>query len=248
MSIYVAMHKNVVIPECSWMVPLGLNGFQSERGGVVDSEGDSIAFLNKNYCELTGTYWLYKNCADPYIGLCHYRRFFSFLPYAGEAVAYPSFLNVPPCQEVFDFLVNPVQEQEMLSIMDYRDVIVPLPVYQAESVRAAFIGSHGARYWDVFEHHCRKIFGSRVGIYNHERKMYYGNMLVARNEIFLNYSKNLFSVIDAVFSEIGDVPDVPGARYQDYRYPGYLAERFMSLYISEAGLRSHEVPVLFIDC
>lgn len=42
-----------------------------------DNTGDSISYKNKNYCELTGLYWAWKNLKNKYIGLCHYRRYFN---------------------------------------------------------------------------------------------------------------------------------------------------------------------------
>lgn len=41
-----------------------------------DNMGIHISDKNRNYCELTVAYWLWKNCFDTeYAGLCHYRRF-----------------------------------------------------------------------------------------------------------------------------------------------------------------------------
>lgn len=40
-----------------------------------DNTGDNISFKNRNYCELTGLYWAWKNLDCEYIGLAHYRRY-----------------------------------------------------------------------------------------------------------------------------------------------------------------------------
>lgn len=46
-------------------------------GYIGDNTGDNISLRNPNYCELTGLYWAWKNLKCDYIGLCHYRRYFT---------------------------------------------------------------------------------------------------------------------------------------------------------------------------
>ena len=41
-----------------------------------DNEGYSISSQNRNYCELSVTYWAWKNTQAQYKGICHYRRIF----------------------------------------------------------------------------------------------------------------------------------------------------------------------------
>lgn len=41
-----------------------------------DDTGEHISAKNPDYCELTVTYWAWKNRRDRYKGICHYRRIF----------------------------------------------------------------------------------------------------------------------------------------------------------------------------
>jgi hypothetical protein len=43
-----------------------------------DNEGENISDKNPLYCEMTGWYWAWKHLKAEYIGLCHYRRYFTF--------------------------------------------------------------------------------------------------------------------------------------------------------------------------
>lgn len=59
-------------------MPLHVGRAVSEDLGYMgDDTGDSISAANQYYGELTGLYWLWKNCHDvDIIGICHYRRYF----------------------------------------------------------------------------------------------------------------------------------------------------------------------------
>ncbi len=77
-KILVATHKKYNMPKESMYLPIhvGCEGKKDLRY-IGDNTGDNISFRNPNYCELTGLYWAWKNLKYDYIGLCHYRRYFT---------------------------------------------------------------------------------------------------------------------------------------------------------------------------
>lgn len=76
--IIVATHKNSDMPNEKCYLPLHVGREGNEDFGFTgDNTGDNISFKNPAYSELTGLYWAWKNLDVEYLGLVHYRRFFS---------------------------------------------------------------------------------------------------------------------------------------------------------------------------
>ena len=76
-KIIVATHKKYKMPEDEIYIPLQVGAEEKESLGYEkDNTGDNISSKNSYYCELTGLYWVWKNCSDDYKGIVHYRRFF----------------------------------------------------------------------------------------------------------------------------------------------------------------------------
>lgn len=76
-KIFVMTHKPFTPPEDSMYIPLHVGRANAtDLGYAGDDTFDSISTQNPYFCELTGMYWLWKNCHDTdYIGICHYRRY-----------------------------------------------------------------------------------------------------------------------------------------------------------------------------
>lgn len=80
--IYIITHKmfdNSISKSNEYKVLHVGNNLDTSKEYLNDNTLDNISFKNKNYCELTGVYWLWKNSSDldsDPIGIVHYRRYF----------------------------------------------------------------------------------------------------------------------------------------------------------------------------
>ncbi len=78
-KILIATHKQYTMPADDIYLPVRVNNAASSDnfGYQGDDMGDNISHKNPYYCELTVVYWGWKNLKCDYIGLSHYRRYFS---------------------------------------------------------------------------------------------------------------------------------------------------------------------------
>lgn len=168
-------------------------GLTQERIGVdvlTDCEGEHISERNRQYCELTGLYWLWKHATDDVIGLSHYRRHF-ILP------------------------EDWVKRMEICGI----DVILPVPAYVAPSVAENYKERHDSFDWEylmeylksreINEYHiAKKIFSENLYLTC--------NMLIARKKVLDQLCIWLFPILDAVAIHGGIKTDDYANRYPGF--------------------------------
>ena len=76
-KIYIATHKKIETQKEEGYTPIQVGAeINEELPYLKDNTGDNISKKNKNYCELTALYWIWKNTSEDIVGLTHYRRFF----------------------------------------------------------------------------------------------------------------------------------------------------------------------------
>lgn len=166
-----------------------------------NDKADNISRLNKQFCELTGLYaiWKMDKSDMDYVGCCHYRRHF-ILP----------------------------DNWAQIAVSNAVDVILPVPLYVdpslEENYRLRHIGSDLDYVYDyVEEHHpemivpMRKFFSQ--GLYSP------CNMLIARAEVYDKLCEWLFPILFSLQEKVGWRED----RYQN-RYPGFISERLISFF------------------
>lgn len=170
---------------------------------INDNTGDTISEKNKQYCELTALYWIWKNTTFSWVGLCHYRRHF-FL-------SEKEVMNIPNCGV---------------------DVILPVPSVCQPTIGQNYRKRHDEADWNhllelIKEKYPEMYETARLLWETPEYGcLYYTcNMFIMKKEVLDDYCAWLFPIL----SEMEDFGGVKQDEYQN-RYLGFLAERLMSLY------------------
>lgn len=161
-----------------------------EQGILTDDTGENISAKNRQFCELTGLYWIWKHAGEDVIGLSHYRRHF-LLP--------PDWLDI--------------MEKEQI------DMILPVPAYIAPSIGENYRERHDASDWDFLLSYLRthdpeayalaeKVFAGNL--------YFTCNMFIMRKEILDGLCGWLFPILEAVADHGGEKEDAYGNRYPGF--------------------------------
>lgn len=154
---------------------------------LFDDTGENISKHNKQLCEETALYWMWKNAMEDLIGLVHYRRHF-----------------IMPDDWTVRMTRNDI------------DVILPIPIYVKPSVEKNYRIRHISGDWDclmkVLKDHsedeydfARKMFADN---------MYFPlNIFVMKREVMNDYCEWLFPRLFDVMKMVGSRKDAYQNRY-----------------------------------
>ncbi|WAA09714.1 DUF4422 domain-containing protein [Fervidibacillus albus] len=231
--ILVATHKKYQMPTEKIYLPLhvGREG-KEDLGYQGDNTGDNISIKNPNYCELTGLYWAWKNLDCEYIGLCHYRRYFS------NKGLIQRFLHR---HNKFELILT---ESEIRGLLKEYDVILPKKRnYYIETVWSHYKNAHYIK--DLEE--TKKIIEEKYPEYLDSfekvmsgRKLHLYNMFVMKKELFDEYCQWLF---DLLFELEKSVEINNYNKYQKRIY-GFLSERIFNVWMQKKGIKVKELKVV----
>ncbi len=160
------------------------------REGVITGAADHISFKNRQYCELTGLYWIWKHAAEDIVGLEHYRRHF-LLPEDWQ------------------------QRMEQNGI----DAILTVPLYVAPSVAGNYRSRHIPEYWDYMMECLKKrdMEEYRQAEAFFDQNLYSPcNMFIMRKPVLDDLCGRLFPIIDEVAAYGGECEDVYQNRYPGF--------------------------------
>ena len=228
-KIIVATHKTYRMPSDEMYIPVHVGAAgKNSLGYTGDNTGDNISENNKNYCELTGLYWAWKNLNADYIGLSHYRRHFSIKP---QSDRWASILT---------------KEQLELLLKDC-DVVLPKPRnYFIESNYSQYAHAHHAIDLDTTRAILSEKYPEYIPVYDNYMKRTTGhrfNMFIMKKEKFDAYCSWLFDVLFELERRL----DISQYSQNDSRVFGFVSERLIDAWLETNSVKYKEIPCMFME-
>ncbi|MBQ8750502.1 MAG: DUF4422 domain-containing protein [Alphaproteobacteria bacterium] len=242
-QIYSCNHKPYQQIESNIIIPIHVGKAQSnlDLGFIGDDTGDNISSKNPYFCELTATYWIWKNIKTDIVGLFHYRRFLNFAN---------TETKVHKITDNFATTYG-ITEDTIKNILKNYDIIVPNKTKPTKTTVYDFYAKeHFSSDMDITLDIIKEKYPSDYDIAQKELKensqMFVANMLVANKAVFDCYAKWLFSILFEVEKRIQS--DVLKRNTYQQRVYGFLAERLMGVFIAtHKELKVKHLPMLFVE-
>ena len=227
--IYIAAHKKFNVPQLDNYAVLQVGAQGKENLGYLqDNTGDNISYKNPNFCELTGLYWIWKNCDDEYKGLVHYRRYFG-----------KSNLSSKP-EDIYTY-------QKMLQLLDGRDIVLPYVECFKMNAREEILSQCCTE--EIFEQ-LEMVIDKLYPEYRADFDKFFAgnkavlfNMMFCKAEVFDAYCKWLFDVL----FELEKSVDLSELNAYQQRLYGFLSERLLNVWIMHNKLNVVNTPVINVE-
>ena len=219
------------MPEDNMYIPVyvGAEGKDLDLGYTKDNTGDNISKKNKNYCELTGLYWAWKNIDAEYIGLAHYRRHFCIKGAKGSKEE--KVLTFPQAAE----------------LVKDNDIILPNPRnYYIETNYSQYAHAHHAIDLDTTRDILCEKYPAYVKAYDSSMKKTIGhrfNMFIMKKNKFDEYCEWLFDVLFELEKRL----DISEYNANDSRVFGFVSERLLDVWIDTKGYEYKDIPYIFME-
>lgn len=223
------------MPEDSMYLPIfvGSHGRTDIEGYTRDDIGDNISELNPLFCELTATYYLWKNTQADYKGLVHYRRHFSNLKHFGIFKT-----------GKFDNVMTKKKAKQLLS--NY-DVILPEKRnYYIETLYSHYQHSHNIADLEETKKVIADLYPEYLSKFDEvmqHRSAHMFNMYIMRSNLFDAYSKWMFTVLFELKNRI----DTSKYSTQEQRVFGYISELLLDVWLEVNQISYVEDPVMFME-
>ena len=226
------------MPEDKMYIPLqaGAEGKEKINGYIQDnSKADNISSKNPYFCELTGLYYIWKHVSNDYVGLVHYRRYFTTK-------------KIIPKKEEEKFKIV-LSKNETEKILEENDVILPKKrKYYIENLYDHYKHTMYVEPLDETAKIIQEKYPEYMNEFNklHTRtSAHMFNMFIMKKEILNDYCNWLFDILFELEKRMKE----QGKEYDKFhsRFYGRVSELLLDVWINTKGLKYTEVKVIDME-
>lgn len=233
-KIIIATHKKYSLPVDEMYLPVHVG----KKGGAGigytgDDSGNNISIKNPYFCELTGLYWAWKNLEYEYLGMVHYRRYFS-----------ERNLIVSRYRNKEESIAG---KEYIEAVLEKYDIVVPKRRrYYIESLYSHYAHTHYAEHLDI----TRKVINSKFPEYllDYDKVMqrksgHMFNMFIMEKKLVDKYCSWLFPILFELEAEI----DMSIYSAYQARLFGRVSELLFNVWLNHEKVTYKEIPVIHME-
>ncbi len=230
--VLIATHKQYWMPTESVYMPIhvGREG-KDDLGYVGDNTGDHISLKNPNYCELTALYWAWKNLDADYIGLVHYRRYFTNK-------------EVRSVEGKKEQILTTANWEELLS--KHPVVVADKRKYYIESNRSHYNHAHHSEGLDVTEEIIAELYPEYSAAFMkvcNRTWAHMFNMFVMRRDLYDQYCEWMFTILGELEKRV----DISHYDVYESRIYGFVSEILLDVWLEKNEIPYKEQNVSFME-
>lgn len=269
-KILVSHHKDGYIYTDSIFKPIHVGKVSSDvnLNIVGDDEGENISELNPYYCELTATFWAWKNVQSDYKGICHYRRYFwhknifsislilaaikyrikvflnfstFFLKRNSKIIYIPQLAIDKSCKNNYVSEFSTWLEADVTK--NLIDIYCLKPARNIVMTNYDHFSSVGEKYLKQLKQIIDENFEDYIFFFNltmSSKELHYANMIIMKDDIFEEYSSFIFRVLEIHYNL--NNKDIQNGSYK--RISGYMAELLTNTFILKKKAQNQKIKYL----
>ncbi len=229
-SLFIITHKKIdnPIPRNHKILFVGAYNKEVPNGYLSDDFSGGISNLNPYFCELTGLYYIWKNCNSDIISLEHYRRLF-----------------IKTKKYFFHFPFLGLNDIDKLMI-NY-DIVVPKRYLVNKTGKEIYEHDHIITDLLLTRDIIKEYYSSYLEAFDemlNSKENYYYNMFITKKEILNDYCSFMFDVLFKLQNEI----DYQSRDQYQARVFGFISERLFTVYLfKHKELKIKEQYIEFLD-
>ena len=167
-------------------IQAGTDLTEKRIASLLDNTGTNISLRNRQYCEMTATYWVWKNTRHDWVGIEHYRRHLLVTP---------------------EMLAEDVDVILPLPYVCYPDTVAQFRRFVSRDVLHALLKA-------LKELHPKEYDGYLAIL--HGQYQYTYNLVCARQQVFDDYCAWFFRITEYMEGMADEVPEIGNTRALSY--------------------------------